>query len=114
MPNVLNILNTLLYFLLALCTTEAAYKFGTKYLALDATTSTIPARNRVFCAAQCEVRSPSCLTFQFEAGVCSLLNWSGQTNLTLDEVGAGKGPVQCHGFTRIGLGQSRKFKSHFL
>ena len=88
---------------------EAAYRFGTSYLALEATSSTIPARNRVFCAAQCEVRSPSCLTFQFEGGVCSLLNWSDQRNLTLNEVGAGDGPVKCHGFTRLGLGQGKKF-----
>ena len=103
MPDVLDALFNLL---LTVSTAESAYKFGTKYLALEATRSTLPARNRVFCAAQCEVRSPSCLTFQFEGGVCSLLNWADQTNLTLSEVVAGDGPVLYHGFTRRGLGQS--------
>ena len=77
--------------------------FGTKYLATQPTMMNIPARNRVFCAAQCEVQRDTCLQFTFDEGVCTVLSY--QTNLTLDGLGDGADVQQHQGFSRLDQGK---------
>lgn len=93
----------LLALMIAASISEAAFKFGIKHLSMEATTTTFPAKNRIFCAAQCEVRKLSCQHFMYEDGVCQVLFYQEPSNLTL--TGLPDGPAfQYPAFSRPGSG----------